>query len=73
MKIQIKNSIYMGDNNQIFVNSKKINMSILNSLNLQKVKIKKFPVVKIINKIPKKESLFDTVLVSINYELVKLF
>ena len=73
MKIPITNSIYMGDNNQIFVNSKKINMSILNSLNLQKVKIKKFPVVKIINKIPKKESLFDTVLVSINDELVKLF
>ena len=73
MKIPITNSIYMGDNNQIFVNSKKINMSILNSLNLQKVKIKKFPVVKIINKIPKKESLFDTVLVSINDELVNLF
>ena len=73
MKIPISNSIYMGDNKQSFVNSKKININILNSLNLQKAKIEKFPVIKIINKIPKKESLFDTVLVSINDELVSLF
>ena len=48
-------------------------MSILNSLNLQKVKIKKFPVIKILNRITNKESLFDTVIVSINDELVNLF
>ena len=63
----------MGDNNQTFVKSNKINMNILNSLNFQKVRIKKFPVIKILNKITKKESLFDTVLVSTNDELVKLF
>ena len=73
MKIPISNSIYMGTNNQNFVKSKKINMDILNSLNFQKVRIKKFPVIKILNKITKKESLFDTVLVSINDELVSLF
>ena len=73
MKIPISNSIYMGDNNQNFIKSKKININILNSLNLQKVRIKKFPVIKILNKITKKESLFDTVLVSINDELVNLF
>ena len=73
MKIPISNSIYMGDNKQNFVNSKKIDMNILNSLNLQKARIKKFPVIKILNKITKKESLFDTVLVSINDELVNLF
>ena len=73
MKIPISNSIYMGDNNQNFIKSKKINIKILNSLNLQKVRIKKFPVIKILNKITKKESLFDTVLVSINDELVNLF
>ena len=73
MKIPISNSIYMGDNNQNFLKSKKININILNSLNLQKVRIKKFPVIKILNKITKKESLFDTVLVSINDELVNLF
>ena len=73
MKIPISNSIYMGDNKQNFVNSKKIDMNILNSLNLQKARIKKFPIIKILNKITKKESLFDTVLVSINDELVNLF
>tara|TARA_E500000178_G_scaffold306780_1_gene319238 strand:- start:3863 stop:5032 length:1170 start_codon:yes stop_codon:yes gene_type:complete len=73
MKIPISNSIYMGDKNHNSLNSKKLNINILNSLNLQKVKVKKFPVIKIINKIPKKESLFDTVLVSINDELVNLF
>ncbi len=63
MKIPISNSIYRGDNNQNFVKSKKINMNILNSLNFQKARIKKFPVIKILNKITIKESLFDTVLV----------
>ena len=42
-------------------------------LNFQKARIKKFPVIKILNKITKKESLFDTVLVSVNDELVSLF
>ena len=73
MKIPITNSIYMGDNIQNFVKSKKININILNSLSFQKARIKKFPVIKILNKITKKESLFDTVLVSINDELVNLF
>ena len=73
MKIPISNSIYMGDKIQNFIKSKKINIKILNSLNLEKVRIKKFPVIKILNKITKKESLFDTVLISINDELVNLF
>ncbi len=73
MKIPISNSIYMGNNNKNFIKSKKININILNSLNLQKVRIKKYPVIKILNKITKKESLFDTILVAINDELVKLF
>ena len=73
MKIPISNSIYMGDINQNFVKSKKININFLNSLNLQKVRIKKFPVIKILDRITKKESLFDNVIVSINDELVNLF
>ena len=73
MKIPISNSIYMGDNKQNFLKSKKIDLNILNSLNLQKVRIKKFPVFKILNKITKQETLFDTVLISINDELVSLF
>ena len=73
MKIPISNSVYMGDKNQNFIKSKKINIKILNSLNLQKLKIKQFPVIKILNRITKNESLFDTVIVAINDELVNLF
>ena len=72
MKIPIYNSIYAGDRNQMYFNSKKINLKTLNSLNLQKVNKKKFPVVKLL-KISNKNSLFDTVLVSVNDELVDLF
>ena len=73
MKIPISNSIYLGEKKQNFIKSKKIDLNILNSLNFQKINAKKFPVIKILKKITKKNSLFDTVLVSINDELVDLF
>ena len=73
MKIPISNSVYIGERNQNFIKSKKINFKILNSLDFQLVNIKKFPVVKLLKKITKKDSLFDTVLVSVNDELVDLF
>ena len=73
MKIPISNSIYMGERNQNFIKTKNIDLNILNSLNFQKANIKKFPVIKILKKIPKKNSLFETTLVSINDELVSLF
>ncbi len=73
MKIPISNSIHLGESNQRFIKSKGINISNLNSLNFQKVKSKNFPVINILKKITKKNSLFDTVLVSINDELVNLF
>ena len=73
MKIPISNSIYMGEINQKFIKSQGINLDTLNSMDLQKVKQKKFPVIKILKKITEKNSLFDTVLVSINDELVSLF
>ena len=71
MKIPIFNSIYDENKNQF--NSKKININLLNDLNLCKVNIKKYPLIKILKLIPKKESLFETLLVSINDELVSLF
>ncbi len=73
MKIPIANSIYIGERNQKFIKTNAINILNLNSLNFQKVDPKKFPVIKILKKITKKNSLFDTVLVSINDELVSLF
>ena len=73
IKIPIANSIYIGERNQKFIKTNAINILNLNSLNFQKVDPKKFPVIKILKKITKKNSLFDTVLVSINDELVSLF
>ena len=71
MKIPIFNSIY--DENKIKFNSKKININILNNLNFSTVDIKKYPLINILKLIPQKESLFETLLVSINDELVGLF
>ena len=73
MQIPISNSIYLGSLNKKFIKTKKIDLKILNSLNFKKVNEKKFPVIKILKKISKKNSLFDTILVSINDELVSLF
>ena len=71
MKIPIFNSIYSENKNKF--NSKKININLLNNLNLSNVDIKKYPLIKVLKLIPKKESLFETLLVSINDELVGLF
>ena len=73
MQIPISNSIYMGSLNKKFIKTKKIDLKILNSLNLKKVNEKKFPVIKLLKKLSKENSLFDTILVSINDELVNLF
>ena len=50
-----------------------LNIKKLNNLNLTKVDLKRFPVVNILKKIPAKSSLFETVHVSANDELVDLF
>ena len=71
MKIPIFNSIYSENKNKF--NSKKININLLNNLNLSNVDIKKYPLINVLKLIPKKESLFETLLVSINDELVGLF
>ena len=70
MQIPIFNSLY---NNNNYLKLKKININLLNNLNLSKVDTKKFPLIKILKKIPKKETLFETLLVSANDELVNLF
>ena len=70
MKIPIYNSLY-GSNR--IINSKKLDLKILNNLNFQDIDSKRFPITKILDKLPEKSSLFETVLVSINDKLVKLF
>ena len=71
MKIPIFNSIY--DNDHKKYKSKKINMTILNNLNFNNVDKKKYPLIDILKKVPNKNTLFETLLVSINDELVKQF
>ena len=71
MKIPIFNSIY--DKKIKFMSSKKINARILNNLNYYKVDKIKFPSIKLLKKISKKNSLHDTIITIANEELVKLF
>ena len=71
MTIPIFNSIY--ENNEKKIRSKKINIQVLNNLNLKKIDRIKFPVVKIIKKMSEKDTLFETIIVSANDKLVSLF
>ncbi len=71
MKIPIFNSIYYKLNKNY--RCKKININILNNLNFNKVDPKKYPTIKILKYIPNKNTLFETLLVSINDELVEMF
>ncbi len=71
MKIPIFNSIY--ENEKYYKKIGKLNLNKLNKLNLKKPNLKKFPLIKILNKIPKKFSLYETILVSTNDTLIELF
>ncbi len=71
MQIPIFNSIYNKGEKQY--SSKKLNIKLLNNLDLKKISDKKFPVVKILKKIPENDSLFETIIVSANDELVNLY
>ena len=71
MTIPIFNSIYFNSDKKI--KSKKINMKVLNNLDLKKINTIRFPVIKILKKLKKKDSLFETVIVSANDKLVNLF
>ncbi len=51
----------------------KLNLLKLNQLKLQTIDVKKFPLVNVINYLPKNNSLFETVVVSVNDELVNQF
>ena len=68
MEIPIFNSIY--NSAKIFDNTTKIDVKKLNDLNFKKIDYKKYPVVKILKKLKNRNSLFETVLVSANDELV---
>ena len=71
MKIPIFNTLY--DKKQKKMNSKNIDIKKLNNLNLSTPNIKKFKLLNILNKFGDKNSLYETVLVSANDELVNQF
>ena len=71
MKIPIYNSLLFKKN--FFLKTKEIDIKKLNNLNFQKVNKKKFPLIKILSKLPNSESLFETVIVATNDEFVKLY
>ena len=71
MKIPITNSLYLNENK--FIKTKKINFKILNNLKLTEVNKKQFPLIKLLKAVPKNNTLFETLLVSMNDELVSLF
>ena len=71
MKIPIYNSIY--DQTFKTFKNRPLNFKTLNNLNFKKVDKKKFPLVRLLNKLPKKSSLFETVLITVNDYLVYKF
>ena len=71
MIIPIFNSIYF--NTEKKLKSKNIDIKVLNNLNLKKIDKIKFPVIKILNNMSEEDSLFETIIISANDKLVKLF
>ena len=71
MKIPIYNSIYLTKKKYIKTHS--INFKILNDLQLKKVDVNQFPLVKLLKNLPKNSSLYETVLITVNDYLVQEF
>ena len=71
MKIPIYNSIY--NHQGKYFKSKSINLDILNNLELKKVNTNQFPLVKILKKLPKFSSLYETAIIIINDYFVYSF
>jgi len=71
MQVPIFNTLYSNDNKRL--RSKKIDIDKLNNLDLKKINIKRYPMIRLLNLLPSKHSLFETVLVSANDTLVQLF
>ena len=71
MEIPIYNTIFTEEKKKL--KTKKIDFEKLNNLNFKKLEIARYPVVKILNNLPNRSSLFETIVVSANDEYVKLF
>ena len=75
MKIPIYNSIYNSNNNLLKknINTKRLDFKIINNLDLKNVNVKKFPTIGLLKKLPESNTLFETVLITINDYLVYKF
>ena len=71
MEIPIFNTIYSDLNKNI--KSKDIDLKKLNNLNFRNLDFKRYPLVRILSLVPANSSLFETIIVSANDELVSLF
>jgi len=71
MKIPIHNSLYTNTTKKI--HTKDLNLDILNNLKFKKINSKMFPLTKILKTLPKKNSLYETALVTINDYFVSKF
>ena len=71
MKIPIYNSIFYKSSQNLKTNN--LDFKILNNLNLNKVKENKFPLIRLLQKLPNNSSLYETVLITINDYLVYKF
>ena len=68
MAVPIMNSLYI--NETFDYKDGNLNFELLNGINFKNPDIKKFPVLKLLNKVPGKPSYFETILISINDFLV---
>ena len=71
MKIPIFNTLYFNTNKTI--NTSDLNLGTLNNLNLIKIDSRRYPMIKLLNLLTEKHTLYDTIVVSANDVLVELF
>ncbi len=71
MKIPIFNTLFLNSDRKL--KTKKVDLDILNNLNLNKVNSRRFPMIKLLDFLPDNHSLFETVVVAANDKLVELF
>ena len=71
MKIPIFNSIYHNENKCL--KTKKLDYSVLNKLDFQICELTRFPAIGLLKNISNKSTLFETIIISANDELVQFF
>ena len=71
MKIPIFNTLFLNSDRKLKTN--KVDLDILNNLNLNNVNSKRFPMIKLLDFLPDNHSLYETVIVAANDKFVELF